>query len=324
MNLFFPSTEPMNINSRLSGNKWNEWSMIVMSEVVLSIDGGGTTTKFCLVESENSLVIYESVIESGINLTATTIRQQVQILNEIKEQIRYFGEEAENVVTIVCAISGAGDSKRRKNFEKLLKTVFETKDVIVLSDIEALRLLLFKDKPGIVVICGTGSIAISHNGSRVGGWGHLFGDEAGAFRIVIEIIERFYDYIDGVHSYDPVFDSLKSFFRFASPSELTNLQTRRNYKSKIASFASSMPLTDLTKTIIEFQINRFTKKVSELARKEKTNDIYLFGGMFKNEYFKDTFLRKLNAFNTQVINKKLHVELALNVKFLKKFLGISQ
>jgi len=324
LNSFFPSTEPMNINSRLSGNKWNEWSMIVMSEVVLPIDGGGTTTKFCLVESENSLVIYESVIESGINLTATTIRQQVQILNEIKEQIRYFGEEAENVLTIVCAISGAGSNKRKKSFEKLLKTAFDVKDVIVLSDIEALRLLLFKDKPGIVVVCGTGSIAISHSSSRVGGWGHLFGDEAGAFRIVVELIQRFYDHVDGVHPYDPVFESLKLFFNFTSPNELTNLQARKDYKSKIASFASSMPLTDLTKTVIETQINHFATKVSQLAKKESINDIYLFGGMFKNEYFKDTFLRKLDTFNTQVVNKKLHVELALNVKFLKKFLGISQ
>ncbi|WP_448378943.1 BadF/BadG/BcrA/BcrD ATPase family protein [Fervidobacterium sp.] len=294
-----------------------------MSELVLSIDGGGTTTKFCLVESKNNQIIYESVIESGINLTATTSREQMLILNEIKKQIGYLAEKPGNVWSIVCAISGAGNSKRKKSFEKLLKTVFDEKSVIVLSDIEALRLLLFKDKPGIVVVCGTGSIAISHNGSRVGGWGHLFGDEAGAFRIVVEIIQRFYDHIDGVYPYDPVFESLKLFFNFTSPNELTNLQARKDYKSKIASFAATMPLTELTKTVIETQINHFATKVSQLAKKESINDIYLFGGMFKNEYFKDTFLRKLDTFNTQVVDKKLHVELALNVKFLKKVLDSS-
>lgn len=42
--------------------------------------------------------------------------------------------------------------------------------------------------PGIVVIAGTGSIAFGRNrageSARAGGWGHIFGDEGGAFSIV--------------------------------------------------------------------------------------------------------------------------------------------
>ncbi|MGC9771612.1 BadF/BadG/BcrA/BcrD ATPase family protein [Fervidobacterium islandicum] len=285
-----------------------------MSKLVLSIDGGGTTTKFCLLESQNNKIVYESIVEYGLNLTATTIKQQLIVLNEIKNRINHFFETQNDISTVICSVSGAGNEKRKKNFENLVRAVFKV-HVIVLSDIEALRFLLLREKPGIIVICGTGSIAISHNGTRVGGWGHLFGDEAGAFRIVLEIIERYCDYIDGIHDYDPVFDSLKFFYGFSSPYELTNLQLRKDFKSKIASFASSIPLTDLTKHVIESQVNRFTLKVRQLAKKENIKDIYLFGGMFKNEYFKNTFQQKLEDFNTEVVDKKLHVELALNVKF---------
>jgi N-acetylglucosamine kinase-like BadF-type ATPase len=43
-------------------------------------------------------------------------------------------------------------------------------------------------EPGIIVIAGTGSIAFGRNAQgqtgRAGGWGHIFGDEGGAFDIV--------------------------------------------------------------------------------------------------------------------------------------------
>jgi N-acetylglucosamine kinase-like BadF-type ATPase len=47
-------------------------------------------------------------------------------------------------------------------------------------------------EPGIIIIAGTGSMAFARNSdartARAGGWGYLFGDEGGAFRIASEAL----------------------------------------------------------------------------------------------------------------------------------------
>lgn len=49
-------------------------------------------------------------------------------------------------------------------------------------------------EPGIVVIAGTGSVALATDAAgrslRVGGWGYMFGDEGGAFRLARDAIAR--------------------------------------------------------------------------------------------------------------------------------------
>jgi len=289
--------------------------------ISVGIDGGGTSIRVCVASIDSNTVLEEFTIPSGINLTSTPAMRQAALLRRIEKiLVKKFGTDL-SIDFVVLAVSGGGTTSRKEEFEKIAEQVFNAKRITVLSDIEALKYLLLSDKTGIVVVCGTGSIAISHRGKRVGGWGHLFGDEAGAYAIALEIFRRFFDYVDNIVDHDLVYDELMKFYHLSSSYELTNIQLRKDFKAKIATFTKYMPLTDTVKEIIDEQVDKFSKKVIGLAKSELIDDLYFFGGMFENDYFRDRMFEKLRAFNLHRVNIKTHVELALNACYLSDLIS---
>ncbi len=80
-------------------------------------------------------------------------------------------------------MSGGPDDK-----DSLLREMIQADHLTVTHDAAIALAGATAGEPGIVVIAGTGSIAFGRNErdetARAGGWGHLFGDEGGAFDIV--------------------------------------------------------------------------------------------------------------------------------------------
>lgn len=80
-------------------------------------------------------------------------------------------------------MSGGPDDKRA-----ILATLLRTDRLLVTTDAEIALAGATANGQGIIAIAGTGSIAIGRNAenarARVGGWGHIFGDEGSAFNIV--------------------------------------------------------------------------------------------------------------------------------------------
>ena len=80
-------------------------------------------------------------------------------------------------------MSGGPEDKR-----EILGELLSTDQLEVVSDAQIALWGATGGEPGIVVIAGTGSIALGQNANgktaRAGGWGYVFGDECGAFGIV--------------------------------------------------------------------------------------------------------------------------------------------
>jgi N-acetylglucosamine kinase-like BadF-type ATPase len=80
-------------------------------------------------------------------------------------------------------MSGGPDDKRR-----ILAEMVRAGRLVVVLDADIALTGATAGGQGIVVIAGTGSIALGRNGegrvARAGGWGYIFGDEGGAFDIV--------------------------------------------------------------------------------------------------------------------------------------------
>ncbi len=286
---------------------------------ILGIDGGGSTSRFCLYNSEDKRLICNFKFEDGLNLTSTTVNEQKLILKKALKKLGEFVEFKEyRVDRIVGSFSGAGEKERKNKFDRLIKSIFKCENVVILSDIEALRRILIEnnanneEKKGIVVIAGTGSIAFSHDEDRVGGWGHLFGDEASGFSIGLRIIKSFFNYIDGAGEYDTIFDWLLDYFgiKIDDAIKITNIQKDKKFKTKIASITKSMPLTPLVRKIIEEEINLFTQKIKILAAKSGTKVIYTHGGMFENSFYRETFIKQLSDYEIHITTLQVHVELA--------------
>lgn len=79
-------------------------------------------------------------------------------------------------------------------------------------------------RPGIIVIAGSGSIALGVDGTgcsaRAGGWGYLFGDEGGSFGIAKECLKRVLASIDHNRPIDSLIGLYTDFFGGIRPEQL--------------------------------------------------------------------------------------------------------
>jgi glucosamine kinase len=71
---------------------------------------------------------------------------------------------------------------------ELTRELISSEHLKVTNDAEIALTGALEGQPGIIVIAGTGSIALGKNAegriARAGGWGYIFGDEGGAFDLV--------------------------------------------------------------------------------------------------------------------------------------------
>jgi N-acetylglucosamine kinase-like BadF-type ATPase len=90
-----------------------------------------------------------------------------------------------DVRSLVVASRGVWTDAERRRLTRRLRDL--ARHVTVISDVEAAYLGALGDRSGILLLAGTGSMALGGNGrggwARAGGWGPLLGDEGSAFWI---------------------------------------------------------------------------------------------------------------------------------------------
>lgn len=281
-------------------------------KVCVGVDAGGTSVKICAYDRTTRKVLFEARIERGLNLASTPESEQRSLLVELKNLI--FRELSSlDDVAFRFAVSGAMDEGRRERFKHLLSTVFPEVSghrLSVEGDAEVAMRLCVGNEPGVLVICGTGSVVLG-GGKRVGGWGYLFGDEAGAFSVVVRLIRELFNYVDGVGVFDPVFEQLLEYFDVSTPDELVHVQSVPDFRSRIARFAAVMTPTPLVLKVLNEELELLTAKVKVLANELELKRVVAFGGMFRNELFYKLFATKLEGFEVGKCDVEPHVALAM-------------
>ena len=109
-------------------------------------------------------------------------------------------ETAENIAAIYIGAAGAGSPDVARDLEAIVRTAYPSSNVRVGDDVEIALRAAVSDGPGIVLIAGTGSIALAIDARgerhRAGGLGYVLGDEGSAgwigFR-AIRLLGRVYD-----------------------------------------------------------------------------------------------------------------------------------
>ena len=171
---------------------------------VIGIDGGGTKTHALLVGMDGT-VLAEFTGE-GTNLQTVGVPQSSRILFDLitecckKEQC-----SPESLQSIVLGIAGAGRSSDKAALVDAmlalgLKKKFPLKNITVETDVRIALEAAFAGGPGIVVVAGTGSIALyrTEDGKllRAGGWGKIIGDEGGGHSLAkdaLNVVMRQFD-----------------------------------------------------------------------------------------------------------------------------------
>lgn len=160
----------------------------------LGIDGGGSKTSFCVIDEAGNICFETSSDGSSID----SVSLETTYLNIVKV--------ANSIPFVFNAIHlGLGGVNSEEDKELLLDMLGDIKNVTddvclsVTNDIENLYYLVFKDEPGIVLICGTGSVCYGKNKNkavRVGGYGYKEGDFGSAYAVGLKALQLACKYLD--------------------------------------------------------------------------------------------------------------------------------
>lgn len=154
-------------------------------KVFLGVDGGQSSTT-ALVGDEAGRVLGAG--RGGPCNHASAVEGRARFERAIRESVAaamaQAGLDAGTRFEAACFGMSGGSSEKRS----ILAATIDAGQLIVTTDAEIALAGATGTGQGIIVIAGTGSIALGRNGqgilARAGGWGYIFGDEGSAFDIV--------------------------------------------------------------------------------------------------------------------------------------------
>ncbi|HOV92030.1 MAG TPA: BadF/BadG/BcrA/BcrD ATPase family protein [Candidatus Kapabacteria bacterium] len=152
---------------------------------IIGIDGGGTNTRGAIFQNKQRVV--EKKISSTARVGAVglgescerTLQMIIDLCNEAKIDVS-------EVDAVVVGLAGIWLDEEKRRAEGLLRTLARTQNIqinelVVISDAEIALEGALNGEEGILLIAGTGSIALARIGKtqlfRCGGWGIELDDE---------------------------------------------------------------------------------------------------------------------------------------------------
>lgn len=157
----------------------------------LGVDGGQSSTRAVIGDATGTILARVSggpCNHAGAGDGAAKLRRNASAL--LRDALRATGLPDGTAFEAACYGMSGGPADKRD----ILVGVTPAGAVEVTDDADVALVGAAGGGPGIVVIAGTGSIALARDGAgnqaRCGGWGYLFGDEGGAFGIVRRVVRE--------------------------------------------------------------------------------------------------------------------------------------
>jgi N-acetylglucosamine kinase-like BadF-type ATPase len=199
------------------------------------------------------------------------------------------------VTGLWAGIAGAGTEPTRSLVEAALREAGLSELTAVGADAEAAFHDAFPSGPGILLISGTGSIALARgaNGSRVrvGGWGGHLGDEGSGYGIGMSALRALARAEDGRSVSTSLRDSLLQAIGLAGPADLIKWVA----SARKADVASLVPLVckaaeagdEAATVIVEEAVTELVGHVGAVIRRLEpwsgTPEVALAGGLIQED-----------------------------------------
>lgn len=166
---------------------------------VVGIDAGATKTSIKIADLNKNIITRGLTIPGNINIIPSDLFC-IELCNTINILLEEKSLQKDECCGICIGASGCGNEGNKKRYLEILKkTGLSGKKKAEIDAYTALYGALNK-KCGIVLISGTGSICfgINEEGNRfrVGGWGHIIGDEGSGYNIGHLVLKNIMDEYD--------------------------------------------------------------------------------------------------------------------------------
>jgi N-acetylglucosamine kinase-like BadF-type ATPase len=264
---------------------------------VVGVDGGGTRTRAILVGLDGAVLAER---EGGAtNLQRVSPEEAAKVIFHLIagccEKDRIVSESLQN---IVLGVAGAGRPNDRSSLVEALsafsvKHKFPLRNISVETDARIALEAAFAGGPGIVLIGGTGSIALyrTEDGKilRSGGWGRILGDEGSGYAVARDALNAVMRQYDGRAEKTLLTAKALEFFNVPSPEELI---IRIHFdKMEISGFAPQVLLaaTERDRTAHTILIEN-AKEMADLVRHlvmkvmpKRKLPVSLMGGLLEDD-----------------------------------------
>ncbi|WP_315076674.1 BadF/BadG/BcrA/BcrD ATPase family protein [uncultured Clostridium sp.] len=155
---------------------------------IIGVDGGGTKVEATAYAMEGAAI--KTSIKGFGNLLNNKEKALENIVKSIKDIIEFLPNE--ELINVYLGIAGSEVGNNSKMIKEEVKKKLNI-DCVVMNDGEIALKAMLKGEDGILVIAGTGSVALGIKDNKTikcGGWGSLLGDEGSGYKIAIEAIKR--------------------------------------------------------------------------------------------------------------------------------------
>ena len=162
-------------------------------ELVLGIDGGGTSTA-CLLADMSGSVVAKAYAPASNHRKSDLGEARDALSNGVNAVLSQVGKCPKEIeFASVCAgLAGVDTKDDAAVLQNLLADIIKTENLQVVNDGEIALAGALEDEAGILVISGTGSIVWANGKDgqriRVGGWDYMLSDEGSAYDIGSKVL----------------------------------------------------------------------------------------------------------------------------------------
>jgi len=159
--------------------------------VYIGIDGGGTHSFAIAVDSTGRML---ATAEAGsLNFFGAGLPTARRSLKKLRESLERQLPPKTQIDRFVVGCAALFSDATNAEKEKLCRGILPLERTRVVSDCQTACFGATLGRPGVVIIAGTGSIVVAQNEDgqqqRVGGWGHILGDEGSAYWMALEAVK---------------------------------------------------------------------------------------------------------------------------------------
>ena len=187
---------------------------------VLGIDAGGTKT-VCLLADDQGAILGEAR-GGGANLQAHGELEVEKVLHHVMDTA--IGSRDITPAAVCLGIAGVDRPQDSEAVRGIMRRIGAKARTLVVNDALVALVAGAGDRPGVVIIAGTGSIAYGRNtagrAARAGGWGYLLGDEGSGFWIGRRALSAIVRAADGRGPSTSLTDLVMDRMKLVRPSDL--------------------------------------------------------------------------------------------------------
>lgn len=169
-----------------------------MLDYIIGMDSGGTKTQANVYNLQGEL---QEQVTTGYGNLLVDYDQGIANLKDALQQALE-NRSIANCKLVVIGLAGVDSSGLKEAVYKELATFKVPLQLI--NDGQLAHYALLEGQPGLLIIAGTGSVCIgrkANHWARVGGWGHLFGDEGSAYVLGKQAVQQVFWEFDKGEAY---------------------------------------------------------------------------------------------------------------------------